>query len=659
MNRKKLLTSFLLLSVLLIVFIALQKNNFSGWFEEYPFPLKEIPRFFDIGVVDANGDNLLDIYTSNHHFRQVMLIADGKGGYRDVFSEWGLDQSHEFPLAEASYLAPELDKPGLYIYWFGAQLFIRTHKIEQIGLSQGSLHVYDPIKIAKNDGFIVNNQQQVIAELQWSKITETVFHFSTDKDAYLRLVPGGQGLPLEFKIDGEIKPEQVYVGRGKVSPKSLDFSLALQDRHAMAWADFNKDGVLDVFINRGALGGSLRAIPEETQKTIEDELLFRDKGGQFSNISYQQGIRKKSCSGRHARWLDFNRDGLLDLYINCYDRRNAYGKFPKQLYIQNEQGNFEDLAEKAGLGMTDQQIARLAWFDVDNDEDIDLVTLENEGFFLYINDNGHVTREPIFQRSPSGGSIGDLGKGNWLYDGKLTVADYDTDGDLDLFASSKRGNFLFVNHKGSFTFVKPASIGLPEKSLNANWVDYDNDGLPDLHTVPQGLFKQSVKHDFSSTGILAIKDEQYRAVVSNWFDLDNDGRLDLLMALKKNPSFKNWWEFGKKSDRATTWPIKTYRNVGVSNHWLQIKLVGAKGNLQAIGARVTVITSNGQQIQEVGSSEGSYFSQGHYRLYFGLGQHEKADRIKIQWPDGQKQELVNVLADRLIVIEQAGMLSKR
>lgn len=653
MDRKKLLVGFLLFSVLFFVIFALQqKNSLSNWFEEYPLPLKESHRFFDIGVVDANEDTHLDIYTSNHHFRQVMLIADGRGGYHDVFSEWGLDQSREFPLAETSYMAPELDKPGLYLYWFGAQLLIRTHKMEAIDPLQGTLHVYDPIKIAKNDGFMVNKQQKVIAELQWSKITETVLTFSADKDAYLRLIPGGQGLPLQFTISGEIKPEQIYVGLGKVSPKLLNFSLALQDRHAMVWADYNNDGALDVFINRGALGGSLRAIPEQTQQMIKDELLVRSEDGQFSDMTKAVGIRKKGCSGRHARWLDFNNDGFLDLYINCYDRGNAYGEFPKQLYMQNEQGSFQDEATKAGIGMVKQQIASLVWFDVDNDGDIDLVALQDEGFFMYRNDKGHFTQALIFQRSLSGGSISDSGKGKWLYDGKLTVADYDTDGDLDLFASSKDGNSLFVNHKGSFTFVKPTSVGLPEKSLNANWVDYDNDGRPDLHTVPQGLFRQSVKRDFSSTGILTFNDKQYQAAVSNWFDLDNDGRLDLVMALKKNPTFKNWWEFNKKPGRATTWPIKAYRNIGAANHWLQVKLVGAKGNPQAIGARVTVITPNGQQIQEVGSSEGSFFSQGHYRLYFGLGKHKKAEQIKIQWPNGGEQKLINVLGRQLIVIKQ-------
>ncbi len=657
MDKKKLLTSFLLLTTLFFtVSYLMQKNSNSGWFEEYPMPFKEAHRFFDIGVVDANGDNNLDIYTSNHHFRQVLLQADGQGGYEDIFSELGLDQSREFPLAELTFTAPELDKPGLYLYWFGSQFLIRTHKIKDMGLLKGTLHVYDPIKIAKNDGFIVNKQQKTLTVLDNRAVSETVLSFSTDKDANLRMKPGGQGLPLQFKINGDIKPEQIFVGLGKISPKSMEFALAMKDRHAMVWADYNSDGELDVFINRGALGGMLRVYPDDVRKNISDELLVRNEGGQYSDITNEAGISKRDCSGRHARWLDFNQDGRLDLFNNCFDRNNVHGEFPKQLYIQDASGKFRDMATEIGVAIPNQQIGSFAWFDVDNDGDVDLVTLQNEGFFLYRNDKEFLTQESILKRPLSGISIGDSTEGKWVYDGKLTVADYDTDGDLDLFASSKRDNFLFVNHKGNFTSVNLASVGLPEKSLNASWVDYDNDGLPDLYTVPQGVFRQTAEHQFKATGILSYLDEQYQAAVSNWFDLDNDGRQDLLMALNENPSFRHWWEFDKKVALPTTWSIKAYRNLGALNHWLQIKLVGAQGNLQAIGARVTVITSNGQQIQEVGSNEGSFFSQGHYRLYFGLGEHEKADRIKIQWPDGKKQEIVNILGDRLILIEQTSKI---
>jgi hypothetical protein len=446
---------------------------------------------------------------------------------------------------------------------------------------------------------------------------------------------------------------QVYVGLGKVSPTSTNFSFSMLDRHALAWADYNNDGLLDIFIPRGALGGALRAYPDEVVIRVKDELLVSQTPGSFVDISSQVGINKRGCSGRHARWLDFNQDGLLDLYINCYDRKNVMGTFPKQLYQQDMHGQFQDVAVEAGIGIPDQQIGSLAWIDVDNDGDVDLVTFQDEGFFLYRNLAGHFSQESILQRSLAGAErIGHTKGDQWFFDGKLTVADYDMDGDLDLFSASKRGNILLSNENGNYEPIEPTSVGLPAKSTTANWVDYDNDGLSDLYTVPQGLFKQSKGHKFESTGLLAFASDQYQAAISNWFDADNDGRQDLLLGLRENPSFKHWWEFSPKQRRNSTYPVKAFRNVGATNHWLQIKLDGGIGNRQGIGARVTVITPDGQQVQEVGSTDGAFFSQGHYRLYFGLGAHTKADAVKIRWSDGYQQEIRDVSGDKLFVVER-------
>jgi hypothetical protein len=80
--------------------------------------------------------------------------------------------------------------------------------------------------------------------------------------------------------------------------------------------------------------------------------------------------------------------------------------------------------------------------------------------------------------------------------------------------------------------------------------------------------------------------------------------------------------------------------------------LGGPGNQEGIGAQVTVVTSAGTQTMEVGSTDGAFFSQGHYRLYFGLGKHAIADVIRIRWSDGQRQELRNVTADRLLLIKK-------
>ena len=646
MNRKSGILIFLILVALAGALAATRiLSSQDDWFVEHPMPSIETDRFFDIGIVDANGDDRLDIYTSNHHFRQSLLIADEKGGYHDVLSDWGLDQSSEFPLAELSFTAPTVDKSGIYIYWIGTQFVIRTHKLSELDKWSGSMRVNDPVDILKNEGFSIEKKDQT------SAAAETVIKFSPNSDGFLRMRPGGQGLPITFQFSDSISTKQIYVGRGKISPRTNPFSLAMKDRHALAWADYNGDGFIDIFINRGALSGTLRLHSEEIRRRSEDELLVSRDKGKFNDIAYEIGIEKKGCSGRHASWLDFNRDDLLDLFVNCYDREHVEGTYSKQLYRQDANGLLHDVAQQVGLGLPDQQIGSFAWFDVDDDGDVDLLAFQDEGFFLYRNQDGRFAQEVILRRSFAG--IEKIGYSEVnQYDGKISLADYDADGDIDAFSASKRGNMLLVNQDGKFSPVNPVLVGLPVSSITANWVDYDNDGRPDLHFVPYGLFQQQKGHEFKRTKLLEFHPEQYHAAVCNWFDLDNDGRLDVLMALNDNSSFKHWWQLSKEQKLPTRFDPLTFRNVGPAAHWLHIKLVGGKRNRQAIGAQVTVVTSDGAQKQEVGSSEGSFFSQGHYRLYFGLGSHSQVDLITVRWPDGIVTEYKNIDANRLLTVQR-------
>lgn len=617
------------------------------WFVDYPLPFQRADRLFDIGIVDANGDNRLDIYTSNHHFRQVLLLADGHGGYHDVLSAWGLDQSPAFPHAELSFSEPVVDRPGVYIYWIGTQFVIRAHELEDPAKWRGSMQVNDPIKLIKNEGF-----KRVAKHDQETSVSPTTIQFAPSTNAYLRLNPGGQGLPITFRFEQGANPSEIFVGLAKVSPRSQAFSLAMKDRHAMAWADYNNDGLLDIFIDRGALGGALRAYPEYIRSKIEDELLVSATPGRFVDVAQKAGIHKEDCSGRHARWLDINGDGLLDLFVNCYDRKHVKGSYPKQLYVQGRDGVLHDEAIAMGLGLPGRQLGSFSFFDLDDDGGLDLLTFEDEGLFLYRNKDGHFVREDVLTRSSKGFEPIGHSERNF-FDGKVSVADFDADGDLDAFSASNRGNVLMVDRRGRLVAVNPEDVGLPATSLTANWVDYDNDGLPDLHLVPQGLFRQNKDHTFEREGLLDFPADQYHAAICSWFDMDNDGRIDVLMALNRNPNFRHWWQFSrKKSGPSSSFDIVALRNVGTTNHWLQLALVGKTGNRQAIGARVVVVTPEGSQAQEVGASEGSFWSQGHYRLYFGLGPHAKVNEIRIRWPDGHQQELKDVAADRLLSVQE-------
>jgi hypothetical protein len=110
-TRSSLTLAFIAAAVAFDILLVIYTGS-SARFVEYPLPMEETHRFFDLGIVDANGDDMLDIYTTNHHFRQARLLSDGRGGYHDVLSKWGLDQSQDFPFQSQHSLLPCSTDPG-------------------------------------------------------------------------------------------------------------------------------------------------------------------------------------------------------------------------------------------------------------------------------------------------------------------------------------------------------------------------------------------------------------------------------------------------------------------------------------------------------------------------------------------------------------------
>ena len=675
MTKKLWALGALVVAILAVTFVARElpwTDFYTLWpsrsaFVDYPIPFKATQLVGDIGVVDANGDDVLDIFTTNHNYRQDLLIADGKGGYRDSLSAWGLDQDPAFPGIEIALTEPDLVAPGVYIYWKGRKtLTIRTHKIKDVGRLQGKLRGYTAINEYKAVGIAA--QAPLTSPSKGNEIPETAMAFAADIDGALDLEIETPGVPISVELEGSLPLTSVFIGREKVSPRSKRFDLTFQDPHGMAWADYNDDGGMDIFVNRGALGGTVRALPEDVSKGIQDQLFVTRAGAPpYRNIAAEVGIDKRGCSSRKVNWVDFNRDGLLDIFVNCEDRGNVEtkGEYPKQLYRQNPDKHFIDVAAEAGLDIPDHEIIDFVWFDADNDGYIDLLTSEDTGFYLYRNHGGKsFSREFIgrgkFVRADNPKLKG-TGDGYWFHDGKLVVADFRGNGRLDVFSASKTGNALLLNDgSGRFSIVDPATVGLPGESVTASWVDFDNDGLIDLYSVPQGLFRQRRDHTFEATGLLALPPRKYMAAIANWADLTNDGRRDLILGLNANFSLWRWWEkISKDTEDRFAWNLVAYRNaVANGNHWLELRLAGRPGNPQAIGARVALQTAEGQQTQQVGLNDGAFMSQGHYRLYFGLGPHARADQMTIRWPDGQVQELKDVDGDRLHVIRQAESMGR-
>lgn len=624
----------------------------SQWFSADTPPMRSIPHIFDLGIVDADSDGRLDLFTSNHNYRQILLLSNAEGRDRDVLTEWGLDQNREYPGWEQSFSAPTIDQPGLYVYWLGETLMLRTSGLKALGPAAGAIRMFSEIQVDKNEGFALREESQKAPD---SSVAQRIVRFTAEHDGQLALLPLSRGVPTEIEIDPAFPLDSVFIGPQKISPKTHALAPLLRDRHGHAWADINADGKLDVYISRGGVGGTIRKLPAVVRERIRDEMLLTGGRPHFRDAGVELGIEKKDCSGRHSEWVDFDHDGRLDLFVNCQDRGKSEGVFPKQLWRQLPDGRFQDVAIEVGLGLPDNELIDFVWMDADGDGQVDLLTTEDTGFFLYRNKGGQFTPQFLFRPDFVRADVADLkGEVNnyWRFDGKLTVADIDADGDLDVFSASKRGSLLLVNEGDTFRRVDPSSVGLPAQNLNATWVDYDNDGLPDLHTVPDGLYRQTPQGRFEATGLLALPANKYHAAIVHWYDRDNNGTRDILMALNENHSLWRWWQKPFKTwDDRFVWVVETYRNLAKENHWLQMELSGPAGNKQAIGARVTVTTTQGTQVQEVGSNDSSFFSQGHYRLYFGLGSHARVDRITVQWSDGHRQELTGVPADRLLAIE--------
>ena len=476
-------------------------------------------------------------------------------------------------------------------------------------------------------------------------VTQSTIRFSCQGEGYFLFRPFIHALPINFHVDNTPSSmTHVFVGQNRIDTKSLDFSIHMRDRHGMAWADLNNDQRMDVFLTRGGLRGTMRSIPLQ----FWDELFLSSDNG-LMETGKQSGLIKRGCPGRQAAFADYNLDGLLDICVTC-GRENKEEKFPNILFQQSPEGKFSDAAAKVGLDI--QNYGKFLWVDSDNDGDMDFFWADWQGFTLYENNSGHFSPHPIKTNHPFGESI------------KLLMADFDNDVDMDIFSVSPKGNALLINNEGTYSFLQPNKIGLPLKSMTANWVDFDNDSLVDLHCVPHGIYSQTPDHTFIATSILNSKNSRFspfrlKGARAVWFDADNDGLRDLVISTQyalKHRKFSNLQmnitntkeKFGKLT---YFWKSRLLINKNTKNHWLQLHLTGPPSNRQAIGSLVTLVTPEHKTMHQVTGLEGSHYSQGHYRQYFGLGSNSEILKISVKWPDGNLTEILNPTCDQLLEIQ--------
>ena len=434
-----------------------------------------------------------------------------------------------------------------------------------------------------------------------------------------------------------------------------------------SWGDYDNDGDLDFFV---------------TNRHDQDNFFYQNNGDSTFRKITSDVITTDGGNSFSSSWADYDNDGDLDLFVANGNNQNnfLYANTGAATFVKITTG---DIVNDGGDCMG------CSWGDYDNDGALDLFVANdnNQNNFLYVN-NGDGT----FAKITTGDIVNDGGNSH-----APSWADYDNDGDLDLFVANgnNQNNFLYSNH-GDGTFSKITISDIVNDgcySHNSSWGDYDNDGDLDLFVANgnnQNNFLYSNNGDGNfikiTTGDI-VNDGGYSGG-SSWGDYDNDGDLDLFVANGGQSNFLysnngdgtftkiitgnvvnsgglsnscSWCDYDNDGDLDLFVANEEdednflYQNNGNDNNWINIQCVGVASNTSAIGAKVRVkATINGNsvwQMREISGQTG-YANQNSLNDEFGLGNATIIDSIKIEWPSGIVQILNNVAINQFLIVTE-------
>ncbi|MDT7603146.1 MAG: enediyne biosynthesis protein [Acidobacteriota bacterium] len=425
----------------------------------------------------------------------------------------------------------------------------------------------------------------------------------------------------------------------------------------LAAADFDGDGWTDLYVT--AYGGNT---------------LYRNRGdGTFEDVTKRLGVAASGWS-TSAGWFDYDRDGRLDLFVArymdwdfergsllCGDPRERAYCHPDNfkgvtniLFHQKADGTFEDVSARARVADPRGKGLGVAFADFDNDGFTDIVVANDSVRQSLYHNRGDGTFEDVAVTA----GVGYDENGKAFAGMGVDAADYDDDGWPDIFmtALSNETYPLFRNN-GDLSFIyATGTTGVSQitqlySGWGARFADFDNDGRRDIFvaqghvldtiekttgylTYRQGpLLMRNTGKGFVNVSASAGLTAPLAARGAAFGDLDNDGDTDVVIGQTDGP------------------PV-ILRNNGTKNHWLGLVLAGAKGNRQALGARVKVTdAAGGRQIFDV-SQAGSYLSSNDPRLLVGLSLRDSVRSVEVRWPDGRTQTVNNPPVDKYLTISE-------
>jgi hypothetical protein len=516
-----------------------------------------------------------------------------------------------------------------------------------------------------------------------------------------------------------------FVLKNSVSPQRYSIETMTG---GVAVFDFDNDGFLDIFFANGAEIPSLK----KSDSSFYNRLFRNNGDGTFTDVTEKAGLAGVGYSMGVAAG-DFDNDGFVDLYVTGFDRN--------QLLHNNGDGTFTDVTEKSGVGGLVPGYGKpwsvaAGWIDYNNDGLLDLFVVNYLDYSIakahscrtgdivdYCSPNEYHGTPNILYRNNGDGTFTDVSQQSHIsrYTGKgmgVAFSDYDDDGFIDIFVSNDTFPNFLLHNNGDGTFTDVALLagvaynesGNTVAGMGADFRDIDNDGRPDIfHTAMFGdtfpLYRNVGNGSFEDvtdvTGIAAMT-TRFTGWGTGIFDFDNDGNKDIFAA--GSAILDNSMEVNHQPYPLPDWLYRNLGNmrlkdvsaqVGASfsvpaahrgaafgdldndgridivvtvlngepqllmnrspnhNHWIILKLVGVTDNRDGLGTKVKITTANGVQYNEATTAVG-YNSSSDKRVYFGLGNATVVERIELAWPTGVKQVLNNVVVNQILTVVESG-----
>ncbi len=426
-----------------------------------------------------------------------------------------------------------------------------------------------------------------------------------------------------------------------------------------AVGDYDNDGHVDIFV--AALG---------------QNRLFRNNGNRrFSDVTAASGLAGPDEFSSSAAWVDYDKDGRLDLFVanyvqwsmatdlfctldgtrKSYCTPESYKGVSARLWRNRGGGKFADVTRPAGVFDPTSKGLGVVVLDYNQDSWPDLLLVnDTEPNKLYLNNaKGGFTEKGVGAGVAfSEDGVARAGMG-------ADAADYDRSGFPSVVISNFSNQMLSLYHnEGQGLFVDEA----PRSQVGRNslltlgfacfFFDYDLDGWQDIFVANGHIeneveriqkrvtYAQSphvfrnVKGKFEETtkSLGAAFASPRVARGAAYGDIDNDGDLDLLLTTNGGPAL-------------------LFRNEGTVHRSLRVRLRGTRSNHSGLGAVVTVIAGGEKQWQMMHSGS-SYLSQSEQVLTFGLGNRPVADTVEVRWPSGVVDKLTKVNAGQWILVEE-------